>query len=130
MFVFWELFRAATTFLMSRHRDIRNLNIQGAPPNVQSVNMKIIFDYQMNSRMIHSLTAENTKLRLSRMVYTLSTSWCSPEEFLLAQLNDGLGQVRSIIGGEDVCGISDDSIREVLWEYYFNVEKTVRWAVG
>lgn len=49
---------------------------------------------------------------------------------LSAQLNDGLEQVCKIIGGEDISGLSDNSIKEMLWEYYFNVEKTVQWALG
>ncbi len=35
-----------------------------------------------------------------------------------------------VIGGEDVSLISDNSIKDVLWEYYLDVEKTIQWAVG
>lgn len=51
-------------------------------------------------------------------------------EFIQAQMNDGLEQVRLIIGNEDMAGLSDDSIKDTLWEYYFNIEKTVQWALG
>lgn len=45
-------------------------------------------------------------------------------------MNDGLEQVRLIIGDEDVSELSDNSIKEALWEYYFDVEKTVQWSLG
>ena len=51
-------------------------------------------------------------------------------EYIQAQMNDGLEQVRLIIGDEDVSELSDNSIKEALWEYYFDVEKTVQWSLG
>jgi hypothetical protein len=45
-------------------------------------------------------------------------------------MNDGLEQVRLNIGGEDVSELSDTSIKDALWEYYFDVEKTIQWALG
>lgn len=46
------------------------------------------------------------------------------------QLNDGLEQIRLVIGGEETTGLSDQSIKDALWEYYFDAEKTVEWALG
>ncbi|KAF8803783.1 hypothetical protein BYT27DRAFT_7108972 [Phlegmacium glaucopus] len=46
-----------------------------------------------------------------------------------AQMNDGLEQVRLVIGDEVVSELSDDSIKDALWEYYFHIEKTVQWAL-
>ena len=51
-------------------------------------------------------------------------------EYIQVQMNDGLEQVRLIIGGEDVSELSDNSIKDALWEYYFDVEKTVQWSLG
>jgi len=51
-------------------------------------------------------------------------------EFHQAQMSDGLDQVRLIIGTENDSGISDKSIKDVLWDSYFNLEETVRWALG
>ncbi|KAF9534968.1 hypothetical protein CPB83DRAFT_223685 [Crepidotus variabilis] len=46
-----------------------------------------------------------------------------------AQLNDGLEQIRLVIGGEDTTGLSDQSIKDALWEYYFDAEKALHWAL-
>jgi len=35
-----------------------------------------------------------------------------------------------VIGGGDVSLLPDNTIKDVLWEYYFDVEKTIQWAVG
>lgn len=51
-------------------------------------------------------------------------------EFVQAQMNDGLDQVKLVIGGEAQSGLSDNAIRDALWEYYFDVEKTIQWAFG
>lgn len=45
-------------------------------------------------------------------------------------MNDGLEQVRLAIGDTDQSEVSDNSIKEVLWEYYFDIEKTLQWAIG
>lgn len=51
-------------------------------------------------------------------------------EHTQAQMNYALEQVRIVLGNEDVSGFSDNSIKDALWEYYFDVEKTVAWAFG
>ena len=51
-------------------------------------------------------------------------------EYIEAQMNDGLEQVRLIIGDVDVSELSDNSIKDALWEYYFDVEKTIQWSLG
>jgi hypothetical protein len=45
-------------------------------------------------------------------------------------MNYALEQVRIVLGNEDLSGFSDNSIKDALWEYYFDVEKTVAWAFG
>lgn len=45
-------------------------------------------------------------------------------------MNDGLEQVRIIIGDDETSGISDDAIKDVLWETYFDIEQTTEWALG
>ena len=51
-------------------------------------------------------------------------------EYVQARMNDGLEQVRLLIGDEDVSEVSDESIKDTLWEYYFDLEKTIQWALG
>lgn len=51
-------------------------------------------------------------------------------EYAQAQINDGLEQVRLIIGNEVTSELSDNSIKDALWEYYFDIERTVQWALG
>ncbi|KDR83448.1 hypothetical protein GALMADRAFT_150559 [Galerina marginata CBS 339.88] len=46
-----------------------------------------------------------------------------------ARMNDGLEQVKLVIGGEEQSGFSDSSIRDALWEYYFDIQKTIEWAL-
>ena len=49
---------------------------------------------------------------------------------ITALLNDGLDRVRETIGDEDNTGFSDTAIKGFLWNCYFDVEKTVQWAIG
>ncbi|KJA24591.1 hypothetical protein HYPSUDRAFT_200464 [Hypholoma sublateritium FD-334 SS-4] len=44
-------------------------------------------------------------------------------------MDDGLEQVRLIVGNADVSGLSDKSITDILWDSYFDIEKTVNWAL-
>lgn len=45
-------------------------------------------------------------------------------------MNYGLEQVRLIVGNAEVSGLSDNSIKDILWDSYFDIEKTVNWALG
>lgn len=51
-------------------------------------------------------------------------------ELVEAQMNDGLEQVRLVIGDQDMSEISDNTIKDVLWDYFFDIEKTIQWAIG
>lgn len=51
-------------------------------------------------------------------------------ELVQAQMNDGLDQVRLVVGDEAQSGLSDNAVRDALWEYYFDVERTIQWAFG
>ncbi|KAJ7499230.1 hypothetical protein FB451DRAFT_1384948 [Mycena latifolia] len=53
--------------------------------------------------------------------------YISPEHQAL--LNDGLDRIRDIIGGPDVSGLSDDQIKDVLWDCHFDIEETTQWAL-
>ncbi|GLB33494.1 putative elongation factor Tu C-terminal domain [Lyophyllum shimeji] len=46
-----------------------------------------------------------------------------------ARLLYGLEQVRQVLGDEDVTGLSDKDIKDALWEYFFDEEKTIQWAL-
>ncbi|KAJ7774209.1 hypothetical protein DFH07DRAFT_912701 [Mycena maculata] len=52
--------------------------------------------------------------------------YVSPEH--QARLNDGLDRVREVIGGPDHSGLSDTDIKDVLWDYHFDIEETIQWA--
>ncbi|KAG6919272.1 hypothetical protein DXG01_007404 [Tephrocybe rancida] len=56
---------------------------------------------------------------------TISNSTC----IVAAQLLHGLEQVRQVLGDENVSGLSDKDIRDTLWEFFFDVGKTIEWAV-
>jgi len=42
----------------------------------------------------------------------------------------GLESVRAVIGNPETSGLSDTTLRDVLWEYYFDIERTIQWAIG
>ncbi|KIY45914.1 hypothetical protein FISHEDRAFT_48274 [Fistulina hepatica ATCC 64428] len=44
------------------------------------------------------------------------------------QMEKALDHVRQIIGDEATSGLSDNVIRDVLWDEYFDVEKTLDWC--
>ncbi|KAG6897212.1 hypothetical protein C0992_003410 [Termitomyces sp. T32_za158] len=46
-----------------------------------------------------------------------------------AQLLHGLEEVRRVIGDEYVSGLSDNELKDTLWEYFFDTEKTIHWAL-
>ncbi|RDB20476.1 HBS1-like protein [Hypsizygus marmoreus] len=46
-----------------------------------------------------------------------------------AQMLDGLEHVRAVLGGEEVSGLSDKDIKDALWEYFFDQEQTIQWAL-
>ncbi|KAF8639999.1 hypothetical protein AX17_001245 [Amanita inopinata Kibby_2008] len=45
------------------------------------------------------------------------------------QLDAALEDVRAVIGDENVSGLSDNTIKDMLWEYYFDIGRTVQWAI-
>ena len=48
------------------------------------------------------------------------------------QMVNGLGSVRAVLGSEAGAGggLSDKDIKDSLWYYYFDVEKTVEYLLG
>ncbi|KAF7331874.1 HBS1-like protein [Mycena kentingensis (nom. inval.)] len=53
--------------------------------------------------------------------------YISPEHQVL--LNDGLDRVRDIIGDAEHSGLSDNAIKDVLWDCHFDIDETVQWAI-
>ncbi|KAF8351200.1 hypothetical protein F5887DRAFT_196901 [Amanita rubescens] len=51
----------------------------------------------------------------------------SPEQ--QAEMEAGLESVRAVIGNLDTSGLSDTTLRDVLWEYYFDIGRTIQWAI-
>jgi len=47
-----------------------------------------------------------------------------------AQMIDGLEQVRNILGDQEQSGCSDQAIKDALWEFFFDVDKSVVWLLG
>lgn len=45
-------------------------------------------------------------------------------------MHDALEQVKQVIGEENVSGLANHLITDVLWDNWFDVEKTVQWAYG
>ncbi|KAJ2933462.1 hypothetical protein H1R20_g3628, partial [Candolleomyces eurysporus] len=80
---------------MSRHRDIRNLDIQSE------------LDDDALSDGGEELTAEQEQ-----------------------QMNQAFDQVQAVIGDSVISELSERAVREALWEFYFDVDQTVEWALG
>jgi len=49
---------------------------------------------------------------------------------LKAQMIDGLEQVRNILGDQEQSGFPDQAIKDALWEFFFDVDKSVVWLLG
>ena len=47
----------------------------------------------------------------------------------LALMEDGLIQVREVVGSEEQSGLADNKIKDALWEFYFDIDKTIRWCM-
>jgi len=45
-------------------------------------------------------------------------------------MNEALEQVRAIVGESIIHELSERTVREALWELYFDVDQTVDWALG
>lgn len=45
-------------------------------------------------------------------------------------MDAGLESVRAIIGNLETSGLSDATLKDVLWEYYFDIGRTIQWAIG
>ena len=54
----------------------------------------------------------------------------SAPDSLTAQMIDGLEQVRNILGDQEQSGCSDQAIKDALWEFFFDVDKSVVWLLG
>ncbi|KAG5653090.1 hypothetical protein H0H81_002389 [Sphagnurus paluster] len=46
-----------------------------------------------------------------------------------ARLLSGLEQIRQVLGDESVSGLSDKDIKDALWEFFFDEEKAIQWAL-
>ncbi|KAJ7937350.1 hypothetical protein B0H13DRAFT_2303053 [Mycena leptocephala] len=53
--------------------------------------------------------------------------YISPEH--QARLNDGLDQLREIVGSADQSGLSDATIQDFLWNCEFDIEEATQWAL-
>jgi hypothetical protein len=115
---------------MSRHRDFRNININGKPcffgQYYAGYDLWVaeLEDDALSDGGEEEMTPEQQGLPAATLLASVQS------EYIQAQMNDGLEQVRLVIGGEAASGLSDTSIKDALWEYYFDVEKTIYWAVG
>ena len=47
-----------------------------------------------------------------------------------ATLNSALEEVHRLVGDEEKTGVADKLVRDVLWDNYFDIEKTVEWMCG
>ncbi|PPQ92367.1 hypothetical protein CVT25_008717 [Psilocybe cyanescens] len=97
---------------MSRHRDIRNMNIKDE-----------LEDDALSDGGDEDMTPDQQGLHGTNMLASVQA------ELDQARMEDGLDQVKLVIGDESQSGLSDNEIRDVLWELYFDIEKTIEWAL-
>lgn len=114
---------------MSRHRDFHNLNIHGLTLPLNNLNklskpLDELDDDALSDGGEEEMTIEQQGLPEANILASVQA------EYVQAQMNDGLEQVRLTIGNQVMSELSDNSIKDALWEYYFDVEKTVQWALG
>jgi hypothetical protein len=43
---------------------------------------------------------------------------------------DGVEQVRNVLGDQEHSGCTDQDVKDALWEFFFDVEKSVVWLLG
>ena len=48
----------------------------------------------------------------------------------IAQMIDGMEQVRNVLGDQERSGFSDQAIKDALWEFFFDVDKSVVYLLG
>jgi elongation factor 1 alpha-like protein len=53
-----------------------------------------------------------------------------PADRPTAQMIDGLEQVRNVLGDQGRSGFPDQAIKDALWEFYFDVDKSVVYLLG
>ncbi|KAI8068209.1 P-loop containing nucleoside triphosphate hydrolase protein [Gongronella butleri] len=99
-FFFFTFFSTPVSPNMSRHRAVRNLDIDDVLDEDQYED-----NYDENQLDESQLTNEDHE-----------------------QLDNGLQYVYSVLG--DDIPLSDVEIKEALWYYYFDKEETVDWALG
>ena len=114
---------------MSRHRDFHNLNIHGLTLSLNNLNklskpLDELDDDALSDGGEEEMTIEQQGLPEANILASVQA------EYVQAQMNDGLEQVRLTIGNQVMSELSENSIKDALWEYYFDVEKTVQWAFG
>lgn len=42
----------------------------------------------------------------------------------------GLEHIRGVLGSEEDSGLDNKTINDTLWEFFFDVEKSIGWLVG
>ncbi|KAI9771386.1 MAG: Hsp70 suppressor, GTPase facilitates ribosomal subunit dissociation [Geoglossum umbratile] len=108
---------------MSRHRNIRNLDLD------EELDVYDGDEYyeedsgvSMGSEVLKT-KASSTVLRCER--YDLGSSLAATPE----QIRQGLYKVREVIGN-DIPGVTNKSIEDALWHYYYDVEKSVTYLLN
>lgn len=48
----------------------------------------------------------------------------------LEQFDMAFAEARSIVGPSETSGISDMQLKNAIWDFYFDVEKSVDWLLG
>ncbi|KAH0562499.1 hypothetical protein GP486_002809 [Trichoglossum hirsutum] len=94
---------------MSRHRTIRNLNLD------EELDVYDGDEYSEENSGVSMADGGKTALDLS------------PED--QEQMREGLYKVREIVGG-DIPGLTDKAIEDALWHYYYDVEKSVAYLLS
>jgi hypothetical protein len=45
-------------------------------------------------------------------------------------MEDGLERVRTLLGDVEQSGLTDQEVRDTLWDAYFNFDKAIEWLIG
>jgi hypothetical protein len=113
--------------MVARHKLVKNINLDGALDSalvsIYSPRTAHLDDDALSDGGEDYISDEHQG-RIITLLHGLATSAYS------ALLNDGLDQVREFIGSAEHSGLSNEAIKDVLWECNFDIEETLKWALG
>ncbi|KAF8211450.1 hypothetical protein K438DRAFT_1958558 [Mycena galopus ATCC 62051] len=97
--------------MVARHKLVKNINLNGW------------LHFAVESIYLYPLVAHLDDDALSDG----GEDYISDEHQAL--LNDGLERIREIVGGPESSGLSDATIKDIIWECEFDFEETLQWVL-